>query len=63
MFSLRGDLLLSLKNASTKRFQLGNLSSERFEAEPKNSGRGVRSTAAIARLGQVGPFEGSGRSH
>ena len=62
-FSSRGDLLLSLKDASAKCFQLGNLSSEGFEAVPKHSGGGIRSTAAMARLGQVGPFEWSGRSH
>ncbi|MEY9885259.1 MULTISPECIES: hypothetical protein [unclassified Bradyrhizobium] len=56
MVSSRGDLLLSLKNAFAKRSQLGNLSSEHFEAVPKNSGRGIRSTAEIARLGRVGPF-------
>jgi len=63
LFSSRGDLLLSLKDAFAKCFQLRNLSSERFEAVPKNSGSGIRSSAAIARLGQVGPFEWSDRSN
>jgi len=63
LFNSKGNLLLSLKDAFAQCFQFGNLSSERFEAVPKNSGGGIRSTAAIAHLVQVGPFEGSGRSH
>ncbi|MEZ2142018.1 hypothetical protein AAE026_06825 [Bradyrhizobium sp. DN5] len=51
MFNSKGDLLLSLKDAFAQCFQFGNLSSEHFEAVPKNSGSGIRSTAAIARLG------------
>ncbi|MCK1682153.1 hypothetical protein IVA87_22725 [Bradyrhizobium sp. 147] len=63
MFSSRGDLLLSLKDSFAKRVQFGNLSRQRFEAVPKNGGSIIRSTAAIARVGQVGPFEGSCRSY